>query len=154
MSDLTDQILENYKNVKRDSLIPILQDVQEALGFLSEEAIVKVGKHLNLPTSKIYGLATFYDQFRFEPQGKFHFKVCRGTACHIIGSLSILEFLEKSLKIRAGQKSPDGFFSIEVVPCMGACSLGPVISVNNEFFTRVTSGSLKEIVETYRQKEE
>jgi NADH:ubiquinone oxidoreductase subunit E len=154
MLDSIDRVLDRYKNVKRDSLIPILQDIQEELGFLSEDSIVKVGKLLNLPTSKIYGLATFYDQFRFEPQGKFHFKICRGTACHIIGSLSILEYLEKNLKIRAGQKSIDGIFSIEVVPCMGACSLGPVISVNNEFYTRVTSESLREIVETYRQKEE
>ncbi len=147
----TEEILKKYPT-GRDSLIPILQDVQESEGFLSEEAIVKVGSHLNIATSKIYGVATFYNQFRFEPQGKFHIQVCRGTACHVLGSATVLDQLEKHLKIKAGQTSRDNLFSIEVVACIGACGLAPVISINGEFHAKVTAESLKEIIENFKEE--
>ncbi len=139
-------ILEKHPGEGRDSLIPILQEIQEAQGYLSEKAIVEVGKHLKLPTSKIYGVATFYNQFRFQPVGKYHIQVCRGTACHVLGSLTVLEELEKELKIKKGSTSKDGMFSIEVVACIGACGLAPVISVNGEFHAKVTPLKIKEIV--------
>ena len=145
-------ILEENQNAERDSLIPILQEVQNSEGFLSEKSIVKVGKHLKLPTSKIFGVATFYNQFRFEPKGKFHVQVCRGTACHVLGSATVLDELEKTLKIKADQTSRDGLFSIEVVACIGACGLAPVISINGEFHAKVTSASLKEIIENYKNE--
>ncbi len=90
MTKSIEVILRENPNAERDSLIPILQEVQDSEGFLSEKAIVKVGKHLKLPTSKIFGVATFYNQFRFEPKGKFHIQVCRGTACHVLGSATVL----------------------------------------------------------------
>lgn len=148
-----DQILQRYKGSKRDSLIPILQEIQEKQGYLSEESLVKTGSLLNIPTSKIYGVATFYNQFRFEPKGKFHVQVCRGTACHVLGSLTVLQELEKTLKIKAGQTTRDGLFSIEVVACIGACGLGPVISVNGEFHANMTAQKINEIVDIYRNKE-
>jgi len=148
-----DQILQEFEGAKVDSLIPILQNIQDADGFLSENAIVKVGKTLNIATSKIYGVATFYNQFRFQPNGKYHIMVCRGTACHVLGSSTVLKELEKTLKIKAGQTTRDKLFSIEVVACIGACGLAPVININGEFFAKVTVDSLKEIIENFRIKE-
>jgi len=148
-----DNILQRHPNEKRDSLIPILQEIQEEVGYLSEEAVIAVGRHLNLPTSKIFGVATFYNQFRFDPPGKYHIQVCRGTACHVLGSLTVLEEIQKLLKIKNGQCTKDGLFSIEVVACIGACGLAPVIAINGEFHAKVTTPSLKEIIESYRKRE-
>ncbi|MFN8258300.1 MAG: NADH-quinone oxidoreductase subunit NuoE [Bacteroidales bacterium] len=147
-----ENILEEHPAAAREDLIPILQEIQENQGYLSEKAIVKVGEHLNLPTSKIYGVATFYNQFRFEPKGKHHIQVCRGTACHVLGSSTVLAQLEKHLKTKADQTTRDGMFSIEVVACIGACGLAPVICIDGEFHAKVTSESIKEIVESYRNK--
>ncbi len=146
-------ILDKYPGAKRENLIPILQEIQENEGFLSEEAVINVGQSLNIPTSKIFGVATFYNQFRFEPIGKYHIQVCRGTACHVLGSATVLEELEKAVKIKSGQTSRDGLFSIEVVACIGACGLAPVIAINGEFYAKVTSTSIHEIVNEYKTKE-
>ena len=147
-------ILKEYPNTGRDSLIPILQQIQDEQGFLSEDAIVEVGDYLDLPASKIYGVATFYNQFRFEPMGKYHIQVCRGTACHVLGSATVLAELEKALKVKAGQTTRDGLFSIEVVACIGACGLAPVICINGEFFAKVTSSKIQEIVADFKAKEQ
>jgi len=144
-------ILKKYPNAKRDALIPLLQAVQEAQGFLSREAVLRIGQHLNLPASKIYGVATFYNQFRFSAIGKNHIQVCRGTACHVRGSLAVLEAIKSELGINAGQTTRDGQFSIEVVACIGACGLAPVITINGEFFAGMTSDSAKELLATYRK---
>jgi NADH-quinone oxidoreductase E subunit len=149
-----DAILEKYRDAKRDSLIPILQEIQEACGFLSREAVLRVGKHLGLPASKVYGVATFYNQFRFQPTGKFHIQVCRGTACHVKGSAAILDSVKRNLNIEAGQTSRDGVFSLEVVACIGACGLAPVMCVNGEFHAGLTPDSAKEILANYRKKAE
>ena len=145
-------IFEKYPNATRDSLIPLLQDIQEAQGYLSREAVIAVGEYLSLPASKIYGVATFYNQFSFEPQGKYHIQVCRGTACHVRGSLGTLDALQRELGIEAGQTSRDGLFSLEVVACIGACGLAPVISINGEFHAGATGDKIKDIVEIYRRK--
>lgn len=145
-------IFRKHPNAKRDALIPILQEVQEAAGFLSREAVIAIGKHLNLPASKIYGVATFYNQFRFQAIGKNHVQVCRGTACHVKGSASVLEAIKRELNIDPGQTSRDGLFSLEVVACIGACGLAPVINVNGEFFAGMTPDSVREIVNSYRGK--
>ncbi len=146
-------ILSRFPNAKRDSLIPILQEIQGELGYLSEESVIEVGKHLNLPTSKIYGVATFYNQFRFEAPGKYHVQVCRGTACHVLRSGTVLQEIEKKLKAKAGQTTKDRLFSLEVVACIGACGLAPVISINGEFHAKVTSEKIKEILQSYREKQ-
>jgi len=128
------EILKDYTGAQRDSLIPILQKIQDHEGYLSTNSVVEVGEHLKIPTSKIYGVATFYNQFRFEPKGKYHIQVCRGTACHVLGSATVLDQLEKTLKIKTDQTTRDGLFSLEVVACIGACGLAPVICINGEFF--------------------
>jgi len=146
-------ILKNYSEGSKEYLIPILQDIQQDEGYLSLDAVVEVGKYLKLPTSKIFGVATFYNQFRFIPLGKYHIQVCRGTACHVLGSLTVMEEIEKNLGVKAGQTTRDGLFSLEVVYCIGACGLAPVISINGTFHTKVTSKSIKKILEYYRNIE-
>jgi len=135
-------------------LIPILQDIQENEGFLSKDSVIQVGSYLEMPTSKIFGVATFYNQFRFSPLGKFHIQVCRGTACHVLGSLTVLQTIEKYVGVKAGNTTRDGIFSIEEVACMGACGLAPVISVNGSFHAKVDSESIKEILDNYRKQVE
>lgn len=146
------EILKGYQNASRDSLIPILQDVQNEFGFLSREAVLEIGKHLHLPASKIYGVATFYNQFRFQPTGKFHIMVCRGTACHVKGSALVLAALEKELNIKAGETTEDGLFSIEVVACIGACGLAPVISINGEVHAGMDEAKVKTVLDFYRKQ--
>jgi len=154
MKRRTEEILSKYSGSGRESLIPILQEIQEEQGYISRETIEDVGEYLDLPASKIYGVATFYNQFRFEPLGKYHIQVCRGTACHVLGSLTVLEELQKILKVEPGQTSRDGLFSLEVVACIGACGLAPLIAVNEEFHAKVTPESIRQIIEDYKAQED
>jgi NADH:ubiquinone oxidoreductase subunit E len=148
-----ESVLSKHPRAGRDALIPILQEVQEQQGYLSREAVTLISQHLNLPATKIYGVATFYNQFCFTPKGKYHFMVCRGTACHVKGSKRVLEMAEKALKLHAGQTSRDRLFSLEVVACMGACGLSPVVNLNGEFYAKVTPQKLARIITECREKE-
>lgn len=141
-----DEILERYSHSGSESLIPVLQDLQNEIGSLSEEAIVRVGQWLNIPTSKIYGLATFYNQFRFEVQGKNHICLCNGTSCRLKGAKWNMVYLEDSFKLKNGQTTRNGELSLEVVTCMGACEHGPVVSINDEFYGQVNPERLKQIL--------
>jgi NADH-quinone oxidoreductase subunit E len=138
----------------RDALIPILQELQEAEGYLSREAIVDVGRRLGLPASKIYGVATFYNQFRFEPLGRYHIQVCRGTACHVKGSAAVMDRLERELGIASDQTTRDGLFSLEIVACIGACGLAPVISVNGTFHANLSADDVPGLLADYRNRPE
>ena len=146
-------ILLGHPGAGRDHLIPILQEVQAAEGFLSREAIAQVGAELHLPASKIFGVATFYNMFRFVPKGKYHVMVCRGTACHVKGSKRVLDMVTKSLKLQPGETSRDGLFSLEVVACMGACGLAPVVNINGQFHAKVTPMKLQRILDECRNQE-
>lgn len=152
MNKSTPDIIRKYKGVARDSLIPLLQDIQESEGWLSEEALTTVGELLDMPVSQVYGVATFYNQFRFQPRGKFHIQVCRGTACHVLGSASVLEEIKKLLKIDVGETTKDGLFSLEVVACIGTCGLAPVINIDGNFHAGVTQYSLREIINSYKEQ--
>jgi len=152
LSNEIETILADYPQAKRDALIPILQEVQEKEGYLSKEAITRIGEYLNLPASKIYGVATFYNQFRFQPVGKLHVMVCRGTACHVRGSAKVLEAVKRELKIEPGETTRDGLFSLEIVACLGACGLAPVIAINGEFIAGVEPEKVKSILNSYRKK--
>lgn len=145
-----DEILARHPNAGRDALIPILQEVQEEYGHLSREAVLSIGRHLGMPASKIYGVATFYNQFRFNAPGMFHIQVCRGTACHVKGSRELLNALVRELGVTPGQTTRDGLFSLEVVACIGACGLAPVIAVNGEFHAKVQVNQVKRILNGYR----
>jgi len=153
VSTEVETILSKHPAAGRDALIPILQEVQEACGFLSRDAVIRIGEHLGLPASKIYGVATFYNQFRFQAPGKYHIQLCRGTACHVKGSAAVLEAVKRALKINPGETTRDGLFSLEVVACIGACGLAPVIAINGEFYGSVTPDSVKSILAGYRKME-
>jgi NADH-quinone oxidoreductase E subunit len=152
MNDV-DSVLKKHPRAGRDALIPILQEVQESQGYLSRESVTRISKHLNLPATKIYGVATFYNQFRFLPKGKYHIMVCRGTACHVKGSNRVLEMAQKVLKLKPGQTSRDRIFSLETVACMGACGLSPVMNLNGEFYAKVTPQKLVKIIQECRETE-
>lgn len=149
-----DPVFKRYPNPQRENLIPLLQDVQEEQGYLSKETIGAISRFLQVSPAKIYGVATFYNQFRFSPLGRYHIMICRGTACHVKGSANVLAALCQDLKIQAGETTRDGLFSLEVVACIGACGLAPLISVNGEFHAGVTSAKIKKILKTYRNREE
>jgi len=145
-----DEIINRYKAGSRESLLPLLQDIQIEYGYLNEEAILRVGQHIKLPSSKVYGIATFYDQFRFLQKGKFHIKVCRGTSCHMHGSSGILREVERVLSLKEGQTSRDGRFSLEAVSCMGACGSAPVLNINGEFKIAITVPEIALIIDHYK----
>jgi NADH-quinone oxidoreductase E subunit len=147
-----DPIVSRYPAGRRDALIPLLQDVQEAHGYLSRDAVVRIGQHLRLPASKVYGVATFYNQFRFQPLGRFHIQLCRGTACHVKGSSQTLNAIQRTLQVKPGQTTRDGLFSLEVVACLGACGLAPLMAVNGEFHAGVTSERVTRILRTLRRE--
>ena len=146
-------ILQGHPDAGRDHLIPLLQEVQAADGYLSKAAIMRVGQQLQLPASKIFGVATFYNMFRFQPRGKYHVMVCRGTACHVKGSKRVLDMVTRTLKLEPGQTGRDGLFSLEVVACMGACGLAPVVNLNGQFHAKVTPMKLQRILEECRNQE-
>ena len=146
------EILKQHVNAHRDHLIPILQEVQEKCGFLNQNSIIQIAEHLNIPASKVYGVATFYNQFRFHPQGKYNIQVCRGTACHVKGSAVVLDALKKELGVMPNETTSDGIFSYEVVACIGACGLAPVIAIDGQFHAKVNSDSIKDLLSEYRKK--
>ena len=148
-----EKVIEHFPQAGRDSLIPILQAVQEEQGYLSETAVVHISRHLGIPASKVYGVATFYNQFRFQPKGRYHILVCRGTACHVKGSAKVLDAIIKFLKIEPGKTTRDKMFSLETVACMGACALSPVICVNEDFYAKVSPAKVIKLIESYRKRE-
>ena len=146
MKEVIESILKNYPQGNRDSLIPVLQKIQGEVGYIPEEAISPVAQWVGIPSSKVYGVSTFYDQFRFNSRGALHIRICRGTACHVMGSSTILKELEKELKIKAGEVSKDGKFSLEIASCIGACSMAPVMQINETFYPVSPKDQIKEII--------
>lgn len=131
MSDKLKDIFSSFHG-RKEELIPLLQKVQEEHGFLSEESMREIARFAKVPLSRVYGVATFYAQFRFKPKGENHVMLCRGTACHVKGAARILDEIEKHLKIKEGETSEDKLYSLESVACIGACSLAPCVMVNNK----------------------
>ena len=152
MVEAVREILSSHPGAGRDALIPILQQIQEREGHLSRADMRLVAQHLHVSAAKVFGVASFYNQFRFQPPGRHRIQLCRGTACHVKGSSPLLDRLERDLKIHAGQTTEDGEFSIEVVACIGACGLAPVIAIDGDFHAAVTTDRLPKILEEYRQR--
>jgi NADH-quinone oxidoreductase subunit E len=130
-------IVEKYRG-KEGVAIPLLSDVQREVGYVAEEAVNYVGSQLSIPAAELFGVATFYAMFRFQPQGKHVVRLCRGTACHVQGSGRIAEQLERTLKVKDGETTADLMFTLQYVACLGCCSLAPAMLVGTEVHGRLT----------------
>ncbi|MCK5434238.1 MAG: NADH-quinone oxidoreductase subunit NuoE [Dehalococcoidales bacterium] len=139
-----DELFSPYSG-ERSDLIPILQKVQEKFGYLPREAMRKIAKFLSLPESTVYGVSTFYAQFKFVPTGKRIVKVCRGTACHVRGGARILREVEKQLGIKPGETTSDMEYTLETVACIGACALAPTMVVDKETQRKMTPQKVAEL---------
>ncbi len=149
-----DDIMASYE-YKKSNLIAILQQVQELFTYLPEEAMTFIGTKIEgLSPATVYGVATFYAQFSLEPKGKYKIKVCDGTACHVRGSMSVLNAVKT--KLRLGENSmttEDGMFSLEIVSCLGACGLAPVVVINDKVYPQMTSDAIGIIIDTIIKEE-
>ena len=151
MSDLRQYDFKNLQYVGESGiLIPALQKVQTEDGYISRARILEIHGKSGIPLAHIYGVATFYSQFRLHPVGKNIVKVCHGTACHVAGANGISKSLEDHLAIGNGETTKDRLFTLETVSCIGCCSLAPVIMVNNATYGNLKPGELKKIVRQYR----
>jgi NADH-quinone oxidoreductase subunit E len=144
-------ILERHP-ANRGSLIPVLQDIQEDFGYLSEESVEELARLMGLSANEIYGVATFYAQFRFSPPGRHTIQSCQGTACHVRGGRQILKELEQRLGITAGQTTANGNFGLERVACLGCCALAPVVAVDHKVHAQVTAKKIPSILSRYGGK--
>ena len=140
-----DELLSAYSGKKGD-LIPILQEVQEKFGYLPREAMQKIAKFLSLSESTVYGVSTFYAQFKFAPTGKRIVKVCRGTACHVRGAGRILGEIERQLGIKPGETTDDLEYTLETIACFGSCALAPVIVIDKDVYGRMTTTKVGQIL--------
>ena len=138
-------VLDEHEH-DRGSLIPILQGIQKHLGYISAEAVKVISSHINISENDIYGVATFYTQFRFTRPGDHIVKVCRGTACHVRGAERIMDEASRYLGIRPGETTPDCKFSLESVACFGSCALSPVVVVDETVYGRVTAQKIKSLL--------
>lgn len=144
------ELLKKYPAGRRENLIPILQEIQDLQGFIPEPAVSAIADYLEIPAVKIYSVATFYNEFRFNTGGRYHFQVCQGIGCQVDGSERIRSELGRLLEIGPGEISGDGWFSLEWVPCLGVCQEAPVLSVNGELFGKMTPAGLREMVDKLR----
>jgi len=133
------------------SVIPLLQQMQQDEGFVSEEAIEWVARYTGSSASAVYGVATFYSQFRLQRPGKHTIRVCEGTACHALGIGAVLERLTEELGIQVGGTTADNLFTLESVRCLGCCSLAPAVMIDDETYGRVTPDSIIEVLKTMRE---
>jgi NADH-quinone oxidoreductase subunit E len=145
---LTKILSRHYR--KRDALIPLLQDMQGELGYLPPEAMAAAARFCRIDPVEVYGVATFYAQFKFSPLGKNIVMVCQGTACHVMGGARILEEVESQLGIQPGQTTADKVFTIERVACIGACALAPAMVVNKDTYGRMKAEKVREILNAAR----
>jgi len=141
-------ILKGF-NRDRESLIPLLQQTQATLGYISAEALAALSLFLRVSENEIFGVASFYSQFRFVPPGRNSIKVCLGTACHVRGGQILCEAVERELGIRAGQTTDDGRFDVQRVACLGCCALAPVLQVAEDIHSRMSVTRLKGVLEKY-----
>lgn len=132
---------------ERENLIPILQEVQDRLGHLPPEALRMVAEHLDLSENDVFGVSTFYAQFRFHPPGRHRVKVCQGTACHVRGSGQILDSIVRKLGVLAGETTEDGLFSLERVACFGSCALAPVVVLDDTVYGRMSARKTEKLIE-------
>lgn len=139
--NITGQVLSGFEK-KREHVIAILQRLQQEKGYLAEEDIEHIARHLDMTANEVYGVATFYTQFKFHPPGEHHVAVCMGTACHVKASDELLDVVKNELGIAPGETSEDGSVSLDRVACLGCCALSPVVSIDGEVHGRMTPSKL------------
>lgn len=144
-----EKIVESFASLSSNNLIPILQQIQTAYGYLPRGVLMEMSKRTGIAASQIYGVATFYEQFCFEPRGRHTVRCCRGTACHVKGGPKIIEEIERAIGIEAGGTTKDMRFTFETVACLGTCFLAPVIMVNNDYYGHLEINQIEEILERY-----
>ena len=144
-----EHILVKYPQQDRGFLIPILQEVQQYQGYIAPEMVNEIQDFTGVSAGEIFGVATFYSQFRFSEPGKHSIKICLGTACHVRGGSRILEWMEHKLKIKAGDTTPDKQFSLEHVACFGCCALAPVVMVDKDVHGRMSSTKGQKLLKKY-----
>lgn len=147
--DQVDSIIEPYLG-KKEMVIPVMQKVQEHFGYLPRPAVEQVSRRMHIPLSRLYGVATFYAQFKMKPRGRYIIRVCKGTACHIQGSPKISERIEDILGIESGETTDDLRFTLEEVACIGACALAPVIMINDDPHGRLSPDKIEKILDNYK----
>lgn len=152
---------KEFKDFKRDlinkrkqhgSLIPLLQSAQDSYGYIPEKVIHYISELVGIPAADIYGVITFYAQFRLKPLGKNVIRICEGTACHVNGAKSILRTLQDDLGVAVGETTDDGLFTLLSVACLGCCSLSPVIMINNDTHGNLTPDKTRKIIKKYKQE--
>lgn len=148
--EIVEAIINKY-NSNHDSVIAILQDVQSEYHYLPEPVLRMVAEHLELPLIQVYGVATFFKAFSLKPRGEHLIRVCVGTACHVRGAQSVLDEIKRQLGVGAGETTEDMMFTLETVNCLGACALGPVMVVDDEYYGEMTPKKAKEILSDYKK---
>jgi NADH-quinone oxidoreductase subunit E len=146
-----DEILKSFTG-KKEELIPILQQVQQALGYLPAPAIKRIADFVRVPEATAFGVATFYAQFKLVPSGRNIVRVCRGTACHVKGGSRILQEVQKKLGIKQGENTPDMEYALETVACIGACALAPNMVVNNKIYGNMKTSKITSILDSYKER--
>ena len=149
-SDKVDGIIENHKGEKW-GLIPLLQEVQELCGYIPPDSIDPIARAMNMFPAQVQGVITFYAGFALKPKGKYVLKVCRGTACHVKGSRSILRLMQKELGLNEGETSPDYQFTLETVACLGACFLAPTMMINRDYFGKLSPTKVTSVLGEYQK---
>ena len=147
-----DDIIQEYKN-RKWGLIPLLQKIQEHFGYIPPPAIGPIAEAMDLYPSQVQGVVTFYAGFSLTPKGKYVVKVCRGTACHVKGSHSILGLMKKELQIEEGETTPDYRFTLETAACLGACALAPTMMVNKTYFGKLSPPKVTSTLAEYGKTE-
>lgn len=142
-----------YKRHEEGSLISLLQSAQDSYGYIPEKAIHYISELIGIPSADIYGVITFYSQFRVKPMGKNIIRICEGTACHVNGAKGILNAIQDELNISINETTEDGLFSLVSVACLGCCALAPVIMINDETFGNLTTDKIKKILREFKKRE-
>lgn len=151
--DQVSAIIEAHQNEKW-GLIPLLQEVQEAVGYVPPEAIPPIAEALHLFPAQVQGVITFYAGFSLEPKGKYVIRVCRGTACHVKGGRSILRLMKKELGLKENETSPDYRFTLETVACLGACFLAPTMMVNRTYYGKLSPTKVQSVLAQFKKQSE
>jgi NADH-quinone oxidoreductase subunit E len=145
---VVDRVAEGLGDV-RGALIPMLQQVQAEIGYLPPEVMDRIAERSGVPAARVFGVASFYSQFRLEPVGKHIIRVCQGTACHVQGAVAITEAICDELGVEEGGTTTDGRFTVEPVACLGCCSLAPVIMIDEDTYGRLTPDEARKVVANY-----